>query len=131
MWRLIPVVLLCGVFTVHVSVEGPHSGGPIAIAGLRAAAQITRDSKGIAHLQAANRHDLYLLQGYVHAQDRFFQMDLSRRQARRHSRRAAGPSALAPTDVEFRTIGIRRAAERSFSALSPRARAALTAYATA
>ncbi len=106
----------------------PHTGGPTAIAGLRAAAQITRDSKGIAHLQAANRHDLYLLQGYVHAQDRFFQMDLSCRQASGTLAELLGPSALA-TDVEFRTIGIRRAAERSFSALSPRARAALTAYA--
>jgi penicillin amidase len=128
MRRLIPIVLLCGAFAVHVSVERPGTDSPIPFAGLRAAAQITRDSKGIAHVQAANRHDLYLLQGYVHAQDRFFQMDLSRRQASGTLAELLGQSALA-TDVEFRTIGIRRAAERSFGALSPRARAALTAYA--
>jgi len=128
MRRSIPVLLLCGAFAVRVSVEGPHAGGPIPFAGLRAAAHVTRDSKGIAHVQASNRHDLYLLQGYVHAQDRFFQMDFSRRQASGTLAELLGPSALA-TDVELRTIGIRRAAERSFSALSPRARAALTAYA--
>jgi len=128
MRQLIPIILLCGAFAVRVSVERPRTDSPIPFAGLHAAAQITRDSKGIAHVQAANRHDLYLLQGYVHAQDRFFQMDLSRRQASGTLAEVLGQSALA-TDVEFRTIGIRRAAERSFNALSPRARAALTAYA--
>ena len=115
MWRLIPVVLLCGVFTVHVSVEGPHSGGPIAIAGLRAAAQIIRDAKGIAHLQAASRHDLFFLQGYVHAQDRLFQMDVTRRQASGTLAELLGPAALA-NDVQLRTLGLaagRRAVARA------------------
>ena len=54
MRRLVAVLLVCGAFAVRVSVEGPGSGPPSPLAGLKAAAQITRDSKGIAHLSGAN-----------------------------------------------------------------------------
>lgn len=96
--------------------------------GLIAEAKVVRDTHGIPHIFAGNEHDLFFLQGYVHAQDRMFQMDLTRRQASGTLAELVGPSAL-PGDVELRTIGLRRAAERSLAALSPRAKAALRAYA--
>jgi penicillin amidase len=115
-------------FVTVVSVDSPHAGPPVALSGLTAAAEITRDTKGIAHIQADNPHDLYFLQGYVHAQDRFFQMDFLRHQANGTIAELVGSAAL-PTDVQLRTLGLRRAAERSLAAYSPRVRAALDAYA--
>jgi penicillin G amidase len=52
-----------------------------APAGHKPPGGITRDRFGIAHVHATSQHDLYFLQGWVHASDRLFQMDTSRRQA--------------------------------------------------
>jgi penicillin amidase len=100
----------------------------IPLPGLRAPAQITRDTNGIAHIRAAQDHDLYFLQGWVHAQDRLFQMDERRRLASGTYAELVGEAALA-TDQQLRAIGLRRAAERSLAAVSPQTRDALEAYA--
>jgi penicillin G amidase len=89
---------------------------------------ITRDRFGIAHVHARDQHELFFLQGWVHAGDRLFQMDTSRRQASGTLAELLGPAAL-PSDVQMRTIGLRRAAERSLAVISPTGRAALEAYA--
>lgn len=86
-----------------------------------------RDANGVPHILAQNEQDLFFLQGWVHTQDRFFQMDVSRRLASGTLAELLGPGALR-SDVELRTIGLRRAAERSLPLLSPRTRAALEAY---
>ena len=105
MHRLVAVVGLCSVLIVPVlSVHRPDSERPLKLAELEAAAEITRDAKGIAHIQAENLHDLYFVQGYVHAGDRLFQMDFSRRQASGTLAELLGPAALA-TDVQLRTFG--------------------------
>ena len=91
-------------------------------------ARVTRDPFGIAHVSARTERDLFFLQGWVHAADRLFQMDVRRRQASGTLAELLGPSAL-PSDVQLRTIGLRRAAERSLGAVSKRARGALEAYA--
>lgn len=103
-------------------------GPPTKLPGLQAAVQVARDVYGIAHIKAGNEHDLYFMQGWVHAQDRLFQMDFNRRQASGTLAELLGPGALA-ADVELRTIGIRRAAERSLPLISPASRAAVEAYA--
>ncbi len=71
---------------------------------------------------------MFFLQGWVHARDRLFQMDLTRRQASGTLAELVGKAAL-PGDVAARTIGLRRAAERSLAAAPSDLRAALTAYA--
>jgi penicillin amidase len=101
---------------------------PLPVPGLQAPAQVTRDPQGVAHVQAANEHDLWLLQGWVHAEDRLFQMDLLRRQAAGTLAELVGPAGL-ESDVQLRTLGIRRSAERTERALAPRTRAVLEAYA--
>ncbi|MDP2778281.1 MAG: penicillin acylase family protein, partial [Anaerolineales bacterium] len=53
----------------------PQIDGEIKIDGLDAAVDIYRDSMGIPHIYASTSHDLFFAQGYVHAQDRFWQMD--------------------------------------------------------
>jgi len=86
------------------------------IEGLQAPANVTRDTDGIAHIRALNEHDMFFLQGYVHAQDRLFQMDLNRRQPSGTLAEVLGEGALS-SDVELRTIGLRRAAQRSLAAI--------------
>ena len=100
----------------------------IPLDGLRAPAQIIRDTNGVAHIQANQDHDLYFLQGWVHAQDRLFQMDRSRRLASGTLAELFGLAAL-ETDVQLRTLGLRRAAERSLAVLTPQTVRALEAYA--
>ena len=119
------VSLLFGVVAVA---QDSSSGAPLQLPSLKAAARITRDSDGIAHIRAQNEHDLFFLQGYVHAEDRLFQMDVSRREASGTLAELLGSAALAQ-DVQLRTIGLRRAAVRSLPVISARTRAALQAYA--
>jgi penicillin G amidase len=102
--------------------------GAAQLPGLRAPASVVRDVEGIAHIVAANQHDLFFLQGWVHAADRMFQMDVTRRQASGTLAELLGADAL-PSDVEARTIGLRRAAERGLPVQSAEGRAALDAYA--
>jgi len=104
------------------------AAAPVRLAGLLDGAEISRDGAGIAHIRADNEHDLFFLQGWVHAEDRLFQMDVQRRQAAGTLAELLGPGALG-SDVQLRTIGLQRAAVRSLPLLSTRARAALQAYA--
>ena len=87
-----------------------------------------RDSEGIPHIAASTEREVIYLQGFTHAQDRLFQMDVSRRQAEGTLAELLGAGAL-PSDVPLRTFGLRRAAERSLPILSQNVRDALDAYA--
>ena len=98
------------------------------IPGLRAPASVVRDVDGVPHIKARNTHDLFFLQGYQHAEDRLFQMDVTRRRASGTLAELLGRSAL-PSDVQMRTLGLRRSAERTISALSRKTQDELRAYA--
>jgi penicillin amidase len=101
----------------------------VSLPGLHLPAKITREHNGIVHILAAHSHDLWFLQGYVHAQDRLFQMDYSRHLAAGRLAELLGPQVL-PTDVQLRTFGLRRVAEAMLHApVSPRVLAAYEAYA--
>ena len=100
----------------------------VKIPGLRAPASVVRDDDGIAHIKAQNAHDLFFLQGWVHADDRLFQMDVRRRTGSGTLAELLGSSAL-PSDVQLRTFGLRRTVERSLSVLSSETQADLGAYA--
>ena len=95
--------------------------------GLQAAARLIQDRSGVTHIEAASLHDLFFLQGWAHARDRLFQMDVSRREPSGTLAELLGKAAL-PGDVQARTIGLRRAAERSWAAAPPDMRAAVSAY---
>jgi penicillin amidase len=112
-----------------VSPAAPASAPPRQrLPGLQAGARLLQDRNGVTHIEASSSHDLFFLQGWVHARDRLFQMDLTRRQASGTLAELLGKAAL-PSDVQARTIGLRRAAERTWAAAPPDLRAALTAYA--
>lgn len=105
----------------------PQISGELRVPGLTAPVAVYRDARGVPHIEARNRRDLYLAQGYITAQDRLWQMDLSRRAASGRLAEVLGPSLL-DTDKYFRTLLMRRSAERSVEAYSPWAREALDAY---
>jgi penicillin amidase len=128
MARTIRALVAFALISAQAASQDPQKGAPSVLAGLQGAAEITRDAFGIAHVRAGNDHDLYFMQGYVHAKDRLFQMDVSRRIASGTLAELLGPTALAG-DVELRTIGMRRAAARSLKVISSTSVAALEAYA--
>ena len=104
------------------------AGDRLTLAGLEAHVSVVRDRFGVPHISARNDHDVYFMQGYIHAGDRFFQMDASRRQASGTLAELLGPTAL-PGDVQLRTLGLRRGAERSLAAYPPEVQAVVRAYA--
>ncbi|MBY6275797.1 penicillin acylase family protein [Symbiobacterium thermophilum] len=106
----------------------PRVSGELVLPGLRALVTVYRDEWGVPHIEAQNEHDLYMAQGYVVAQDRLFQMDLTRRAAAGRLAEVIGPSQL-ETDKFFRALNLRRAAEASVQSYGPWARELLEAYA--
>src|SRR6266545_7026581 len=110
------------------SLAAPADVAATPLAGLEAPVKVVRDANGVPHVYARSEHDAYFLVGYLHAQDRLFQMDQSRRQASGTLAELLGPNALG-SDVQLRTLGLRRAAAKSLAALSPAGVAVLQAYA--
>lgn len=106
----------------------PVEQGELHVSGLQASVEVIRDRWGVPHLFAQNDHDLSFAQGYVHAQDRLWQMELNRRTAAGRLSEIFGPVTL-DTDRFLRTIGLRRAANLDLPALDREARAAIEAYA--
>lgn len=106
----------------------PQVSGTLRVAGLRQPVEVVRDRWGVPHVYARNEHDLFFAQGYVHAQDRLWQMELNRRTAAGHLSEVFGERTLA-TDRFLRTLGLRQAAQLEWALLSEDARAALRAYA--
>ena len=88
---------------------------PTELPGLRTPGLVVYDSNGIPHICSGSDRDTYFLQGYVHARDRFFQMDFQRRAFSGTLAEVLGPGALG-SDVELRTLGLRRAAAESLGA---------------
>lgn len=106
----------------------PQFSGTLKLAGLTAPVTVYRDEWGVPHIEAQNSHDLFLAQGYVTAQDRLWEMDVSRRMASGRLSELMG-SATVSTDKFYRALMLRESAERSLNALSPAGLAALEAYA--
>jgi penicillin amidase len=107
---------------------GPCTPGDIVLPGLSAPVTVVTDRHGVRHLTAQDDFDLAFAQGYVHARDRFFQMDVLRRQISGDLAELLGPGEIGD-DIAARTVGLRRAAERSLAVLPARLVAVLQAYA--
>jgi penicillin G amidase len=96
--------------------------------GLSGPVTVTRDQWGVPHIKASTDMDAFWAQGYVHAQDRLWQMELNRRTGAGRLSEILGDAAL-DQDKFLRTWGFYRAAQASESALSEHTRAVLKAYA--
>jgi penicillin amidase len=106
----------------------PKTRGTIEVDGLQAEVTVVRDQWGIPHIYASNSHDLFFAQGYVHAQDRFWQMEFWRRIGSGRLSEVLGESALGQ-DRFIRTVGWHRAAQRDLDQMDDEARSALEDYA--
>ncbi len=106
----------------------PDLTGRVAVAGLQHEVGVYRDEDGVPHIFARTATDGYRALGYVHAQDRLFQMDLMRRLASGRLAEVIGSMGL-ENDRFMRTLGLRALATRDFVDLSFDTRAALIAYA--
>ncbi len=135
-WRL----LLSGVAATSAAVAGlnvawrfllrralPQQNGRLRMKGLRQPVEIIRDQWGVPHIYAQTEHDLFFAQGFVHAQDRLFQMDTLRRVGAGRTSEIAGPSGLA-MDRFARYFGWPRAAEAQAKGISPGVAAVMGAY---
>jgi penicillin amidase len=108
--------------------SAPVRSGQLALPGFAADVVVARDARGIVHVHAGSEDDAHAAQGFVHAQERFAQMDMMRLLARGRLAEVAGRGAFA-SDRFMRGLGLAHGAERAAEALQPRTRAALEAYA--
>jgi len=104
-----------------------RTSGQVSLPGLSEPVQILRDRWGVPHIYARNASDLFVAQGYVHAQDRLWQMELQRRTGLGRLAEVFGPIAL-DTDRFVRVLGFNRVVRREAEALEGEARAVVDAY---
>ncbi|MFC4134392.1 penicillin acylase family protein [Hamadaea flava] len=132
LWTLAVVIVLglVGAGTLVWSIRRalPQLDGTIALPGLSAEVRVQRDAHGVPQIYATTTADLYRAQGYVHAQDRFWEMDFRRHVTGGRLAELFGESQL-ETDAYLRTMGWRRVAEQEWDLISADSRANLTAYA--
>ncbi|ONG52330.1 hypothetical protein BKE38_14805 [Pseudoroseomonas deserti] len=102
--------------------------GQVALPGLTEPASLLRDSWGIPHLKAATAQDAWRALGFAHAQDRLFQMELTRRRALGRAAEWLGEGAVA-SDMLARRLGMEAACRRDVAAIGAEARAMLESYA--
>ena len=106
----------------------PQTSGSMEMAGLEADAHIARDDYGIPHIFAGSAHDAFYALGVAHAQDRLWQMEITRRALRGRVAEMLGQPGV-DSDIFFRTMGLGPAADTAAEHLPADVRAALDAYA--
>jgi len=106
----------------------PQVDGTIYLAGLTSPVSVTYDALGVPHIAAANLPDLLFAQGYITAQDRLWQMDMTRRYASGELSAVLGPEYV-KIDREQRILGLREVAERAVANMTPAQKAQFEAYA--
>ena len=128
---LVLVIVVAGAGTLTWLTVRAHAPatGTIQAPGLTAEVVVRRDANGIAHLTASTPADLFFAQGWVHASERMWQMEVWRHISAGRLAEMFGESQL-DADRFIRTLGWRQAAERDLAELDPDARAVVEAYAT-
>ena len=106
----------------------PQTTGTIALSGLTRPVTVIRDFAGIIQITADTPHDLFMAQGYVHAQERMWQMEISRRIGAGRLSELFGEGQI-DRDRYIRTLGWRVAAQRDLDAMAPETVGILEAYA--
>src|SRR3954447_774706 len=131
---IVAALLLLVVATVSLWVyyvarrELPQVDGSLTLSGITATVSVVRDKLGVPHIRASSYDDLFFAQGFVTAQDRLWQMDISRRYAGGSLAEILGPGLLRH-DRRQRYLQIRAACERAAGALDQQQRHLLEVYA--
>ena len=130
---VLALLVLCAGTYFQVRGALPPYAGRLEVKGLKAPVEILRDSHAVPHIIAGSLEDAAFGLGFVHAQDRFWQMELMRRLGQGRLSELMPPaivgSGLVDTDRTMRGLGLYRAASDSLGALSPATRSILAAYA--
>ncbi len=110
---LLTLIIFVGLLLFfYLKSTSPQYSGDVTLEALHEKVEVYYDTYGIPHIYATNAEDAYFALGYVHAQDRLFQMELIRRAGSGRLSEIFGGETI-ETDKFFRTIGIRKAAEKS------------------
>jgi len=129
---LLLALLVAAAFVARIAWQFEHSqpdyAGQESLPGLGSQVNVYRDEHGVPHIFAANMNDAVRALGYVHAGERMFQMEMSRRAGQGRLAEAAGSSML-DIDKFTRTLGLYHLAESSFAAMSPEAQKFFQSYA--
>jgi penicillin amidase len=121
-------IVVGGLLGYTITRSFPQANGTLKVSGLIGQVDVYRDGYGIPHIYADNAHDLFLAQGYVHAQDRFYQMDFWRHETAGRLSELYGEKSLGP-DKFIRTSGWLRVAEQEYTLMDTDTKALLDAYA--
>jgi len=125
---LVVVLLAAGLATWTARRPFPQLDGEAVLAVLDAPVEVARDELGVPTIRASSSRDLFRAQGYVHAQDRFWQMDVFRHIAAGRTAELFGAAQL-PSDRFLRTMGWARVAEEEIALLSAESQQILADYA--
>ncbi|WP_170937094.1 MULTISPECIES: penicillin acylase family protein [Rhodomicrobium] len=106
----------------------PKLAGDVQLKGLGADVRVVRDRHGVPHIFAKSLPDAARALGYLHSQDRFFQMDITRRVSEGRLAEIIGPRGLS-LDRLYRTLDLAGSGRASYAALAPDVKAYLQAYA--
>ncbi|SOE20695.1 penicillin amidase [Spirosomataceae bacterium TFI 002] len=119
LWALLAIiiVLALGVYLFLKSTL-PNYDDELKLAGLVDKVEVIYDEYAVPHIYAQNEHDVYFAFGYVHAQERLFQMEVLRRLADGRLSEIFGEKAL-ETDKFFRTLSFRQHAKMAIAAHDP------------
>jgi penicillin amidase len=128
---LVALVVVCGTAYNYVTrAPLPDLDGTLEMSGLVGKVIVKRDAYGVPHIYALNRLDLFFAQGFVQAQDRWFQMDFFRHVGSGRLGELVGRNQEAlGTDVFMRTLGLRDLAEAEAAASAPEHLAPMQAFA--
>jgi penicillin amidase len=129
---LVVVAVLVAVVATVVVVRRPFPAedGTLTMPGLNASVTVLRDDHGIPQIYASTPDDLFRAQGYVQAQDRFFQMDFRRHVTAGRLSELVGENTTAlQADEVVRTLGWRRVAQQELDQADPTTRRYLDDYA--
>jgi len=123
---LIVLLIVAGFLLLRTSL--PQEAGAVRLAGIAAPVEVVRDANGVPAIFAGSEDDAYFALGFVHAQDRLWQMEAMRRLGAGRLSEFAGARTLA-IDRWMRVLGIYRLAEATLPLLSPEVRRAIDSYA--
>jgi penicillin amidase len=124
---LVLSILLVVLIPYNITRSFPQTNGELQVPGLQAPVDVYRDAYGVPHIYASNSHDLFFAQGYVHAQDRFWQMDFWRHIGSGRLAEMFGDSQV-ETDQVLRTLGFARVAQEELDSFDATSRAILDSY---
>ncbi len=109
---ILVVVIMAAAVYLWFRSTAPDYSGTVKIKGLHHPVKVTFDEFGVPHIQAEDAHDAYMALGYVHAQDRLFQMEMIRRVANGTLSEILGKE-LVKTDKKLRTLDLTKMAEKA------------------